>query len=301
MEREVPIRYRGRPARTDSTAADGRGATPPAAAMLELQRQLGNHAVAGLVRSTAPRGRGATPAAAVVLGLQRQAGHHAPAPAPAPASPTHIASGMGEFTVDTYRPVDSEPGRDVAKNVGAEIRLTFRPASVFLTDKIAFIQVLRPIVLFPNERGRATQAGDGEAGWALDRLQGRNSPIYGENDDGTAGGNTHFGHQNPVTEPAWMFDSTLEPRAAGAALSLVGTSFAIDAQRGNYLGGVRWGFNCSAAGVVTTVPVRLESAAGPTGPQRRALELWNEQAANRDPARRNAPGQQRVPVPPRAP
>jgi hypothetical protein len=98
-------------------------------------------------------------------------------------------------------------------------------------------------------------------------------------------------------EPAWMYDRTSEPRAAGSALSFVGTSFALDAQHGTYLGGVRWGFNCSAAGAVSLVPVSLESAAGPKGAQEKALELWNKQAADPDPAKRNDPNQQRVPLP----
>ena len=63
--------------------------------------------------------------------------------------------------------VDSAPGRDVAKNVGVGINLAFTPASPVLTDKIAFVQVLLPIVLFPNETGRE-------------------SPVFGQNDDGTA-------------------------------------------------------------------------------------------------------------------
>jgi hypothetical protein len=257
-------------------------------------RRLLAHELAHTIQQTAL----STPSGDGVAQRQTLPAPRVPGTAPSVTQATRITSGEGNFTVDTYRPVDSAPGQNVAKDVGAEIKLTFRPASVVFTDKIAFIQVLRPIVLFANERGRATQASAGEAGWALDRLAGRKSPIYGENDNGTAGANTHFGYQNlSGTEPAWMYDRTSEPRAAGAAVSLVGTSFALDAQHGAYLGGVRWGFNCSAAGAVTTVPVSLESAVGPTGPQRRALELWNAQAADPNPSRRNAPGQQPVPLP----
>jgi hypothetical protein len=208
------------------------------------------------------------------------------------------ASSTGTFATDVYRPVDSSPGHDVAKDVGAEIKLVFTPGTRVVSNQIGFVQVLRPIVLFPNERGRATQAPD-QPGWALDRLGGRDSPIYGQNNNGTAAGNTHFGHRLSATDidPAWMYDQTNEPRGAGQALSFVGTSFALDMQHGAYLGGVRWGFSVTAAGAVAVAPITNEPTRGPSGAQGRALELWNQQAANPDPAQRNSPHQRRVPLP----
>ncbi len=204
----------------------------------------------------------------------------------------------GEFRLDTYTPHESAAG-DVDKDVGTEIKLTFTPSVNTITDKIGFVQILRPIGLLPNEVPRATQASDGQAGWALDRMQGRRSPIYGQNNNATAGGNTHFGYRRSATDmdPAWMYDKTNEQRARGQSLTFEGTTYALDATHSAYLGGLHWGFTVSAAGTVATTPVTIQSLTAPEGIQRRALELWNTQASNPNPAQRNDPNQDQVPVP----
>jgi hypothetical protein len=204
----------------------------------------------------------------------------------------------GEFQVDTYAPHASATG-DTDKFVGTEIKLRFTPSLNTISDKIGFVQILRPIGLLANEVPRATQTSDGQAGWALDRVQGRRSPIYGQDNSGNAAGNTHFGFRRSATDmdPAWIYDKTNEQRLQGQSLAFEGTTYALDATHNTYLGGVHWGFDVSSAGAVTTRAITIQSLIGPEGIQRRALELWNVQAANPNPALRNDPQQDQVPVP----
>jgi hypothetical protein len=209
-----------------------------------------------------------------------------------------LSTSGGEFTVEKYKEHESAAG-DVDKFVGTEIKLRFTPSVNTISDKIGFVQVLRPIVLFANEAPRATTASDAQAGWALDRMAGRRSPIYGQENAGTAAGNTHFGFRRSATDmdPAWMSDRTNEERLKGQSLAFEGTTYALDDIHSKYLGGVYWGFDVSAAGTVKNRPITIQSLVAPQGIQLRALELWNVQAANTNPALRNDPKQDKVPIP----
>jgi hypothetical protein len=210
----------------------------------------------------------------------------------------------GSFKVDNYEERDSDKGNDTDKSVGANIEITFTPAETVVSDKISFVQIMKTTsdgtpFLFENEKPRATDARSGDPGWAVDRLAGKKSANYAQNDDGSAGGNTIFGKRTSKTDftNAWMHDTVNLPRKQSKTFSVNATTFALDNAHSKYLGGVTWGFNTDAAGKTTKKTEAIQSMGDPGGVQKSALEKWNEQAALGDRSKRNAPDQQNVPVP----
>jgi hypothetical protein len=221
-----------------------------------------------------------------------------------PVSRTEIKNGAATFKVDPYTELDTDNGKDTARQVGVHVELTYKSAPGYLSDKIAFIQTMKTTkdgspYLFENEKPRATKASDGEAGWAIDRLKGKKSPIYGQNDAGTAASTTTFGYRKSATDAkdAWLRDRLALNRAVGQPVTVDAVSFAFDETNGKYLGGVSWGFATTAAGSTTKKAPALHSAGDPAGVQKQALVRWNEQAALADTSKRNAPDQATVVVP----
>jgi hypothetical protein len=111
----------------------------------------------------------------------------------------------GGFKVDNYEERDSDKGNDTDKRVGANIEITFTPAETVVSDRISFVQIMKTTsdgtpFLFENEKPRATDAKSGDPGWAVDRLAGKKSANYGQNDDGSAGDNTIFGKRTSKTD-----------------------------------------------------------------------------------------------------
>jgi hypothetical protein len=214
-----------------------------------------------------------------------------------------LKSGSGEFTVSPYRAYDGSSG-DVAKQVGADVGITFTPADTVRSDQIGFVQIARTTkggtpYLFPNEQARATTAAQGEAGWAVDRAAGMKYPHYGRDDSGSAGGNLRFGYRKSASDfqSAWMGDTPRLNRAVGQTVTFTAIAYALDMTGSTYLGGLRWGFEADAAGAVTKLPLSVFAMGAPAGVQKGALEKWNEQAKNPDVSKRNAPAQVEVPVP----
>jgi hypothetical protein len=210
----------------------------------------------------------------------------------------------GSFKIDHYEETDSDKGNDTDKHVGAKIDIHFTPAESVTSDKVSFVQIMKTTddgtpYLFENEKPRATDAKSGDAGWAVDRLAGRKSANYGQQNDGTAGGNTIFGYRKSKTDfkEAWMHDGINLPRRSGKAFASNTTTFALDNTHSKYLGGVTWGFTTDATGKTVKKPEAIQSMGDPGGVQKSALEKWNEQAALADNSKRNAPDQERVPVP----
>jgi hypothetical protein len=214
-----------------------------------------------------------------------------------------LKSGSGEFTVSPYRAYDSASG-DVAKQVGADIGITFIPADTVRSDEIAFVQVARTTkggtpYYIEKQAGRATTAAQGEEGWFLDRVADRKYPHYGRDDTGAASATTRFGYRKSATDfqSAWMSDEPRYNRAVGQTVTFTAIAYALDTKGSAYLGGLRWGFEANAAGDVTKLPLSVFAMGAPAGVQKAALEKWNEQAKSADVTKRNAPGQLEVPVP----
>lgn len=210
----------------------------------------------------------------------------------------------GVFKVENYTESDTDKGNDTDKRVGAAIDITFTPAEAIKSDKISFVQIMKSTkdgtpYLFENEKPRATDAKSGDAGWAVDRLKDMKSANYAQENDGTAGGNTIFGYRKSKTDfkDAWMQDAVALNRSKGKTVTGDATAFALDNTGSKYLGAVSWGYATDGAGKTTKKTEAVYAMGDPTGVQKSALEKWNEQAANKDVSKRNAPDQEKVPVP----
>jgi hypothetical protein len=213
----------------------------------------------------------------------------------------------GEFEVKNYKETDTDKDNDTDKTVGAEIDIHFTPGVSIRSQKISFIQIIKPIEndkpgLFENEKARATRGG-----WTLDRLKDRRSPNYGENNPvppavtGLAGSNTIFGKRTSNTDfiKAFMHDGYSVTRLKGKTSSADAKAFALNVTNGKYLGGITWGFDAGADGKVTKKNPAVFSMNNPTGEQAQALTKWNEQAdfAGTDAAKKNDPNQEKVAEP----
>jgi hypothetical protein len=223
-----------------------------------------------------------------------------------------IKNGAATFKVDPYRKhLPDEDGTDTQRQVGVEVGVEYVPPGTFKTAKIAFVQTIKATrggapFLLGKMSGRVTDASDGEAGWAVDRVEGRDSPNYGQNNDGTASGTITFGFDKQLSwwgklwdrsvGDAKMWDYVKITRLAGQAVTCDAVSWAFDETNGTYLGGVSWGFATSGGGTTTLKEPALEAAGGPTGVHKAALERWNAQA-DLDEAQRNSPHQAKVVVP----
>jgi len=216
-----------------------------------------------------------------------------------------LRTGAGEFEVNNYNETDTDQDNDTDKSVGAEIDIHFTPGASIRSNKISFIQIIKPIEndmpgFFENEKPRATPGG-----WNLDRLKGRRSPNYGENNPvspavtGLAGGNTIFGKRTSNTDftKAFMHDAYNVTRLKGKTSSADAKAFALNVTNGKYLGGITWGFDASADGKVKKKNAAVFSMNNPTGEQAKALTKWNEQADLSDPDKKNAPDQEKVAEP----
>jgi hypothetical protein len=240
-------------------------------------------------------------------------GSRATAPGPTPLrvsaarkaiSRVEFKNGDATFKVDPYAEVDSDNGKDTARQVGAEIEITYKSAETYKSDKIGFIQTMKTTkddapYLFENEKPRATESKAGEAGWAIDRLKDMKSPIYAQENTGSAGGNTKFGNRKSKTDfkDAWMHDKIGLNRAVGQKVAVNAVTFAFDETNSKYLGGISWGFATDAKGTTKKKVAALQSAGDPGGIQKEALKKWNEQAGLADVSKRNAPDQKKVVVP----
>lgn len=214
------------------------------------------------------------------------------------------SSSHGKFKVDPYEPYDTDDNKDTRKQVGTKLEIHFTPGTAVRSEKISFVQVMKSTksgkpYLFENEKPRATKDSDGDAGWAVDRANNKNSPNYGEQNDGKESGSTvKFGHRKSASDhkDAWMYDRVRLNRAQGQTVEGTATTFALDNDSNKYLGSVEWGYTCDDKGKVTTKALKIQSMENPGGIQKRALERWNEQAEGPE-SDRNHPDQKKVPVP----
>ena len=253
---------------------------------------LSNRAVArSLTDQPAPPGRGLRPDAAIArLASPRRA---------IARTATKIES-YGTFSIDNYDPVDTDKDNDTTKSCGINIDVTYTPPPHIKSNKIGFVQMMKCLkgdgtpLLFENEKPRATDAKSGDEGWAVDRLKDMKQGYYGMEDSGAAGGNLKLGSRTDKDNAvdAFMHDRISLRRQAGKTAGCTAMTFAIDIEHGKYLGGFCWGYSVDASGKVTGNAL----VAGDMGDvQRAAIKAWNEQAKNKDAAKRNAPDQQLLP------
>lgn len=219
-------------------------------------------------------------------------------------SRVEFKNGDAKFKLDPYAVVDSDNGKDSARQVGVNLDITYTSAETLRSNKIGFIQTMKTTkdnkpYLFANEVPRATTTKEGEAGWAIDRLSGKKSPFYAQENTGSAGGNTIFGYRKSKTDAknAWMHDKLALNRAVGQKVTVDAVTFALDETNSKYLGGISWGFATDTKGTTKTKTATLQSTGDPGGIQKEALKKWNEQADLADTSKRNAPDQKKVVVP----
>src|SRR6185436_17507057 len=62
----------------------------------------------------------------------------------APISRVELKNGGAKFTVDPYAELDDDNGNDTARQVGVNIDITYASAEALRSDKIAFVQTMRP-------------------------------------------------------------------------------------------------------------------------------------------------------------
>jgi hypothetical protein len=240
-------------------------------------------------------------AARVAAGGQAPAIRQAPAGIPRAA----LTSDGGEFVMTTYTSFDGDPGKNTRKQCGIDLVITFTPALALRSDQISMVQIMKTEkggtpFLFPNEKPRATTAEQGDAGWAVDRLEGNKNADYQMGNDGKeVAGWGQLGHRKSAADvrDATLIDGLRLTRDVGQTQKVQATSFALDKTNGKYLGGVAWGYDVDAAGAVTKKAAAIQSKGAPAGIQKSALEQWNAQAKNADVAKRNDPNQVEIKVP----
>lgn len=194
----------------------------------------------------APGSAAETEAENVAASAVGTAAERAAAPVPIQRRPPAVSrvelkNGDAKFKLDPYDIVDSDKEKDTARQVGVNFDLTYTSAPSYRSDKIGFIQTMKTLkdgtpYLFANEKARATTAKEGEAGWAIDRLAGKKSPFYGQENSGAAGGNAKFGYRKSKSDAkdAFMHDKLALNRAVGQTVSVTAVTFALDASVGSH-------------------------------------------------------------------
>jgi hypothetical protein len=240
-------------------------------------------------------------ASLVAAGGQAPAILHAPVGVPRKA----LTSNGGEFVMTGYNAYDGDPGKDTTKDVGVDLTITFTPAKALRSDEITFVQIMKTVkgsapYLFPNEKPRATTAAQGDAGWAVDQTAAHKHADYQMDNAGKEEPDFgQFGYRKSDTDArdAVLQDTMRLPRDAGKTFKVQATSFALDKTNSKYLGGVSWGIDVNAKGVVTKKAAAIQSKGAPAGIQKAALRQWNAQAKNKDVSKRNDPNQVPITVP----
>lgn len=241
------------------------------------------------------------------VATQVMAGGDAPAIRHTPVGVPRVAltSDSGEFVMTRYIAYDGDPGKDTNKDCGVDLTITFTPAKAVRSDQITFVQIMKTekggaAYLFPNEKPRATTAAQGDAGWAVDQTPAHKNADYQMDNAGKEEPDFgQFGHRKSDVDvrDAVLMDIMRLPRDAGKTFKVQATSFALDKTSSKYLGGVSWGIDVDAKGVVTKKAAAIQSKGSPAGIQKSALEQWNAQAKNADVSKRNDPNQVEIKVP----
>jgi hypothetical protein len=253
-----------------------------------------------------PVGRGGGGGSAAGGSIQRKVVQRSP-------QPTH----SGRFLDTDY----TQTGR------GVTMTLEFEPGAEVDATKIGLSQSVKtlasgsPIIVDPQTAPRQVPSGAG-AGFEIDRVPGRNDPIYGsptmpagQGLSNTPMSNAPAGttpevvdpaHRNttyrlgfhhsdgtgPHAQNAQMMDRPAGLSAPSTGMEFETTALAIEGtQAGTYYGSVKWGWNIDAAGTVTRLPFTVASQGVPTQNFLAAAGLWNSATAGGTLKARNAPTQ----------
>lgn len=206
---------------------------------------------------------------------------------------------------------------------GASIHLTFEPGASTDATKIGLTQSVRTssgasaVTVDPQTAPRQVASGPG-AGYEIDRVPGRNDPVYGSptlpagsglaNTPSTnappgtatpspANATFELGHHftdasGPHTKNAWMSDTPTRAAAPNTGMEFETTALALEgAQQGAYYGSVRWGWQSNASGTVTRIPFTLVSEGVPSQNFLAAAGQWNSVTAGGTLKARNNPTQ----------
>lgn len=205
---------------------------------------------------------------------------------------------------------------------GCDIHLQFEPGATVDATKIGLTQSVKTtasgsaIVTDPQTAPRQVASGAG-AGFEIDRIAGRNDPIYGSPQLGAGRGladtpnhaagaaapvlgtNTNYilGHHftdssGPHTKNAELKDGPGRAPAPNTGMEFETTALAIEgAQQGTYYGSVKWGWQSDASGTITKIPFTLVSQGVPSQNFLAAAGQWNAVTAGGTLKARNSPTQ----------
>jgi len=214
-----------------------------------------------------------------------------------------LATYGGDFDADPYTPYTGGRLR------GAEIEISFLPGELVVAPKIGLVQSIKATrtgavdfqmgnATEQAERGaRGNSAAQGDEGRHIDRMGEKTNPLYGMDNEApggalgtnatSGGGNGRFGHRSvdatgaEDVEPAWMYDRPALVWSAGTTLEQIFETTALvleGSMAGTYLGSVEWGVRTDAAGLPTTIPLRVVSQGAPTTQFMAAAANWNAQS-----------------------
>lgn len=205
---------------------------------------------------------------------------------------------------------------------GCTMHLQFEPGATVDATKIGLTQSVKTtasgsaIVTDPQTAPRQVGSGPG-AGFEIDRVAGRNDPIYGSPQLGAGRGlsdtpnhaagasapvlgtNTNYilGHHfsdssGPHTKNAELNDRPGRAPAPNTGMEFETTALAIEgSQQGTYYGSVKWGWQADGSGTITKIPFALVSMGVPSQNFLAAAGQWNSATAGGTLKARNAPTQ----------
>jgi hypothetical protein len=241
-------------------------------------------------------------------------------------------SGLLQRKVVQRSPQPTHAGRFLDTNYsvigrGVTMMLEFDPGAEVDATKIGLTQSVKtvasgsPIVVDPQTAPRQVASGPGQ-GFEIDRVPGRNDPIYGSPTlpGGSALSDTpmsnapsgatpevvdprrrnttyrlgfHFTDASgPHAQNAQMVDRPAGLSAPNTGMEFETTALAIEgAQAGTYYGSVKWGWNIDASGTVTPIPFAVASQGVPTQNFLAAAGQWNSTTAGGTLKARNSPTQ----------
>ncbi len=199
----------------------------------------------------------------------------------------------GLFELARHNPVG---GPAFSPQAQYDVKLEFTPYQVVDCDEIAMTQTVVAMILNRQMRistaqtARGLSAAEGTEGKAIDRLSGRTSPMYGENNAGGTASTAHFGSRtgNGRGDKAWITDSPgrdgttpARTRNPGDQQSLRFETCAIcksGADEGVYYGCVNWGYSIAdSTDTFVEDPFELASRGTPSAEFLLAAKKWNDQ------------------------
>ena len=203
----------------------------------------------------------------------------------------------GEYDTDKYKLLTT-PGFD-----GVDMVLRFKPNKYVDAELIGMTQMIRysqksgPFAIGSGKEKKALESrmiptGDAGAGFGIDRLASKRTPLYGT-DAPTKGGSLAGGTPTSTTKHGFRFtdqagklqrqDALLKdtPKLFStrkeSSQTFETTALAVKGvQEGTFYGSVQWGWEKDVAGTVKKLPLSLVSNDVTSSVFARASELWNK-------------------------